>query len=88
MNRTRYPMAQIVAVLEESKAGASTRELSRRHGISEQSVYRWKAKFAGMDAVRIRRLSSLEDENRNLKRTVAELTLDVAALKGVLLTKC
>lgn len=87
-NGTPYSVRQIVSVLRESEAGASNRELARRHGISEQSVQRWKEKFGGMDVSLARRLCSLEDENRRLKRTVGELTLDVEALKGVLLRKC
>jgi putative transposase len=87
MGETRYSVDQIVAVLKESDAGASTAEPSRRRGISKQSVNRRKEESNGMDEVRAQRLSSLEDENRRLKRVVAELTLDLEALKGVILRK-
>jgi len=75
---------QIIGVLKESEAGAGTKELCRRQGISQQTFYRWKAKFSGMEVSDAKRLRALEDENRRLKHIVAELTLDIAALKGVL----
>jgi putative transposase len=75
---------QIIGVLKESEAGAGTKELCRRQGISQQTFYRWKAKFSGMEVSDAKKLRALEDENRRLKHIVAELTLDIAALKGVL----
>ena len=84
MKGKRFSEEQIIGVLKESDAGAATKELCRRHGISEQTFYRWKAKFGGMEVSDAKKLRALEDENRRLKQIVAELTLDNAALKGVL----
>lgn len=84
MKGKRFSEEQIIGILKEADAGASTKELCRRHGVSEQSFYRWKAKYGGMEVSDARRLRSLEDENRRLKHIVAEQALDIAALKGVL----
>jgi len=84
MKGKRFSEEQIIGVLKESEVGAATKELCRRHGISEQTFYRWKAKFGGMEVSDAKKLRALEDENRRLKHIVADLTLDVAALKGVL----
>ena len=71
-------------VLREQESGATTAEVCRRHGISEQTFYRWKAKYGGMGPSDAQRLKSLEDENRRLKKLLAESMLDVAALKDLL----
>jgi putative transposase len=84
MKGKRFSEEQIIRVLKESEAGAETKELCRRHGITVTTFYRWKAKFGGMEVSDARKLRALEDENRRLKQIVAELTLDNAALKGVL----
>lgn len=84
MRGTRYTEEQIVALLKEHEAGAGTEELCRRHGISQQTFYRWKAKYGGLELGDARKLKALEDENRRLKRLVADLALDNAALKDVL----
>ena len=84
MRGTRYTEEQIVALLKEHEAGVGTEELCRRHGISQQTFYRWKAKYGGMEPGDARKLKVLEDENRRLKRLVADLALDNAALKDVL----
>ena len=84
MKGKRATEEQIIGVLKESEAGAATKELCRRQGISEQTFYRWKEKYGGMEVSDARKLHALEDENRRLKHIVAELTLDIAALKGVL----
>ena len=84
MKGKRFSEEQIIGVLKESEAGAETKEVCRRHGITVTTFYRWKAKFGGMEVSDARRLRQLEDENRRLKHIVAELTLDNQALKGVL----
>jgi putative transposase len=84
MRGTRYTEEQIVALLKEQEAGVKTADLCRKHGISEQTFYRWKAKYGGLDVGDAQRLKTLEDENRRLKRLVADLALDNAALKDVL----
>lgn len=84
MKGKRFSEEKIIGVLKESEAGAETKELCRRHGVTVTTFYRWKAKFGGMDVSDARKLRALEDENRRLKHIVAELTLDIAALKGVL----
>ena len=75
---------QIIAVLKESEAGAKTKDLCRRHGISEPTFYNWKAKYAGMTVSDARRLKELEAENSKLKKLLAESELDKAALKDLL----
>ena len=84
MRGTRYTEEQIVGILKEHEAGVGTEELCRRHGISQQTFYRWKAKYGGLEVGDAQKLTNLEDENRRLKRLVADLALDNAALKDVL----
>ena len=81
MKRKRYSEEKIISILKEHEAGASAKDLSRRHGIAENTVYRWKAKFGGMEVSEARRLRELEAENARLKRLLAEAELDKAALK-------
>jgi putative transposase len=81
MKGKRFSEEQIIAVLRESEAGAKTKELCRRHGISEATFYNWKAKYAGMTVSEARRLKELEAENSKLKRLLADAELDKAALK-------
>jgi len=83
MKGTRHSEEQIIGILKQGEAGLSTAELCRQHNISEQTYYRWKAKYGGMDSSEAKRLKQLEDENRKLKHVVAELTLDNRALKDV-----
>ena len=75
------------AVLREHDAGAKTADLARKHGISEATLYNWKAKYGGMDVSDAKRLRALEDENRKLKKLLAESMLDQAALKELLTKK-
>jgi putative transposase len=84
MKKKRFTEEQIIAVLKESEAGAATKELCRKHGISEPTFYNWKAKYAGMTVSEARRLKELESENTKLKKLLAEAELDKAALKDLL----
>ena len=83
MKRKRYSQEQIIGILKEGESGVATPELCRRHGISEGTYYRWKAKFGGMDVTDAARLKALEEENRRLKRLVADQALDIQILKEV-----
>jgi putative transposase len=87
MRRSRYTEEQIVGLLKEHAAGVGTEELCRRHGVSQQTFYRWKAKYGGMSVSEAQRLKQLEDENRKLKQMVADLMLDKQALQAVLSKK-
>src|ERR1700730_6153988 len=82
MKGSRFSEEQIIGVLREHEAGAKTEEVCRRHGISSATFYKSKAKYGGLDVSEARRLKSLEDENRRLKKLLAESMLDNAALKG------
>jgi putative transposase len=87
MKRIRFAEEQIIAVLREHEAGAKAADLARKHGISEATLYNWKAKYGGMDVSDAKRLRSLEEENRKLKKLLAESMLDQAALKELLTKK-
>ena len=87
MKRIRFTEEQIIAVLREHETGAKTADLARKHGISEATLYNWKAKYSGMDVSDANRLRSLEEENRKLKKLLAESMLDQAALKELLSKK-
>ena len=80
----RYTEEQIIAILKEAEAATSAAEVIRRHGVTPHTFYRWKAKFAGMEVSDARRLKQLEDENRRLKRIVADQTLNIQVLKEAL----
>src|SRR6266436_4160149 len=84
MKGTRHSEEQIITILKQGEAGLATAELCRQHGITEQTYYRWKAKYGGMDSGEAKKLKQLEEENRKLKHVVADLTLDNRALKDVL----
>ena len=84
MKQSRFTEEQIIGVLKEGEAGVAVKELSRKHGICDQTYYRWKAKYGGLEVSEARRLRSLEEENRRLKQMVAEQALDIQALKAVL----
>ena len=83
MKRSRFAEEQIIAILREQEAGAPTAEVCRRHGISSATFYKWKAKYGGLDVSEARRMKSLEDENRRLKKLLAEAMLDNAMLKDI-----
>jgi putative transposase len=84
MRRSRFGEEQIIAILREQEAGAATGEVCRHHGISDATFYKWKAKYGGMEVSDAKRLRGLEDENRRLKKLLAEAMLDNAALKDIL----
>ena len=81
MKRSRFTDEQILAIVKEGEAGRKVADLCRANGITEQTYYRWKAKYGGMELSEMQRLKQLEDENRRLKQIVAEQTLDIQALR-------
>jgi putative transposase len=83
MTRKRHTEEQIIAVLKDAQGGTGIQELCRRHGISDATFYKWRAKYAGLDVSDVQRLRQLEDENRRLKQMVADQALDIQALKAI-----
>jgi putative transposase len=79
--KRRYTDEQIIGILKEHEAGLTAKELCRKYGMSDATSYKWKAKFSGMEVNEARRLRDLEDENRRLKKLVADLSLDKMALE-------
>ena len=84
MKAKRYTEEQIIGILKEHEAGAAVANLVRRYGVSEQSFYRWKSKYGGMEVSEAKRLRELESENARLKSLLAEAELDKAMLRDVL----
>jgi len=82
--KRRYTDEQIIGILKAHEAGSRAKDLCRKYGMSDATFYKWKAKFSGMEVNEARRLKSLEDENRHLKKLVADLSLDKMALEEVL----
>jgi putative transposase len=87
MRKTAFTEEQVAHALRQAEAGTPVAEVCRKLGISEQTFYRWKKKFAGMGVAELRRLRQLEEENRQLKQLVADLTLDKHMLQEVLRKK-
>jgi len=87
MRKKTFTEEQIALALREAESGTPVTEVCRRLGVSEQSFYRWKRKYMGMGVAELRRLKQLEEENRKLKRIVADLTLDKQMLQDVLKKK-
>ena len=84
MPKKRYTEEQVVSILREATAGAKTSELCRKYGVSENTFYNWRSKYAGMTVPDIKRMRTIEEENRRLKMKVAELTLDIDTVKELL----
>lgn len=87
MKKSRFTEEQIIQIITEGSGGEGIDELCRKHGISKGTYYQWKAKFGGMTISEARRLRTLEGENSKLKKLVAELSLDIVALKDVISRK-
>ena len=84
MKKVRFTETQIISILKQQEAGIAIKDLSREHGVSEATIYNWKAKYGGMEANEVRRMKDLEEENARLKRIVANMTLEIDAIKHVL----
>ena len=87
MRGKRYSEEQIIRILGEHESGRKVSELCREHGITEQTIYRWKSKYGGMSVSEAKRLKILEEENRKLKQIVGEQALDIRGLKAALEVK-
>jgi putative transposase len=84
MKRNRFTEEQIIGILKEQEAGVPVADLCRKYGVSNASIYKWKAKYGGMDVSEAKRLKTLEDENARLKKLLADAMLDNSALKDLL----
>lgn len=87
MKKKRFSVEQIVGILKQAEVGVPIAELIRRVGISEQTFYRWKKQYVGLEVDQLRQLKQLQEENQRLKRLVADLTLDKTMLQDVLAKK-
>ncbi len=84
MKRSRYTEEQIIGILKQHQAGLGAKDLCRKHGISDATFYKWRSKYGGMEVSDARKLRALEDENRKLKKLLAETVPDAATLKEML----
>jgi len=84
MRKTRFTEEQIIGILKEHQAGLSAKDLCRKHGVSDATFYKWRSRFGGMEVSDARKLKGLEDENRKLKKLLAESMVDNATLKEML----
>jgi putative transposase len=84
MSKKRHTEAQIIAALKQVEGGRRVEDVAREAGVSQHTIYAWKAKYGGMEVTEAQRLRSLEDENSRLKRLVADLSLDREMLKAVI----
>lgn len=84
MKRSRFTEEQIIGILKEHQAGLGAKELCRKHGISDATFYKWRAKYGGMEVSDARKLKALEAENAKLKKLLAEQMMDVSTLKEML----
>ena len=84
MRKSRFTEEQIIKALKEHAAGLSAGDVCRKHGISEATFYKWRSRYGGMEVSDARRLKALEDENRRLKKLLAETMLDASTLKEML----
>jgi putative transposase len=81
VKKSRFTEQQIVGILKESEAGAKTADICRNHGVSPATFYKWKSKFGGMEVSDVAKMRGLEDENRRLKKLLADSALEIDALK-------
>ena len=84
MRKSRFTEEQIIRILKEHAAGASASDLCRTHSISDATFYKWRSRYGGMASSEARKLKALEEENRKLKKLLAESMLDVSTLKEML----
>jgi putative transposase len=84
MKRSRFTDDQVIGILKEHEVGISAADLCRKHGISDATFYKWRAKYGGMDVSDAKRLKALQEENAKLKKLLAESMLDVATLRELL----
>ena len=87
MKKSRFMDSQIIAILKQNESGTTVPDLCREHGISSASIYKWRAKFGGMDASLMKRMKELEDENRRLKKRYAEERLKAEIAKDIIAKK-
>ncbi len=87
MRKSKFTEEQIVCALKQAELGAPVLDMCRKYGVSEQTFYRWRKKYGGLEAGELRRLKQLEDENRKLKQLVADLSLDKHVLQEVIAKK-